>query len=89
MTEKKQDKFDALGQKLSPKKIYATLKCEKRKSEMSKSTPPDADAINKYFAKIGSVFAAEIKPIDKKLRLTESKTQWLRLPQIHKKLREF
>ena len=30
--------------------------------------PPDADVINEYFAKICSVLAAEIKPIDNKIR---------------------
>ena len=29
---------------------------------------PDADAINKNFAKIGSVLAAEINPIDNKIK---------------------
>ena len=36
---------------------------------------PDADAINEYFTKIGSVL--------------ESKKQWLQLPRIHKKLQKY
>ena len=78
-TEKKQANFDALGQNPSPKKIYATLKSKKRQSEMSKFAP-DADAINEYFAQIGSVLAAEIKPIDNKIKINRVKDTMVTTP---------
>ena len=79
-TEKKQANFDALGQNPSSKKIYATLKSKKkRQSEMSK-VAPDADAINEYFAKIGSVLAAEIKPSDNKNKINRVKETMVTTP---------
>ena len=45
---------------------------KKRQSEMSKFAP-DAVAINKYFDKIGSVLAAEMKPIDNKFKINRVK----------------
>ena len=74
-----QANFDALGQNPSAKKIYATLKSKKQQSEMSKFAP-DADAINEYFAKIGSVFAAEIKPIDNKIKINRVKDTMVATP---------
>ena len=67
-----QTNFDALGQKPSSNKIYATLKSKRRQSEMSKNAP-DEDAINEYFAKIGSVLAAEITPSDNKNKINRVK----------------
>ena len=66
-TEKRQANYDALGQNPSPKKIYATLKSKTRQSGMDQFAP-DADAINEYFANIGSVLAADIKPIDNNIK---------------------
>ena len=77
---KKQANFDALGPNPSPKKIYATLKSKKRQSEMSKFAP-DADAINEYFAQIGSVLAAEIKPIDNKIKINRVKDTMVTTPR--------
>ena len=34
---------------------------------------PDADAINEYFAEIGSFLAAEIKPVDNKIKINRVK----------------
>ena len=45
---------------------------KKRQSEISKFAPY-ADAINDYFAKIGSILAAEIKPIDNKIKINRVK----------------
>ena len=78
-TEQKQANFDALGQNPSPEKIYATLKSKQRQSEMSKFAP-DADAVNEYFAQIGSVLAAEIKPIDNKIKNNRVKDTMVTTP---------
>ena len=78
-TEKKQANFDALGQNFSSKKIFATLKSKKRQSVMSK-VAPDADAINEYFAKIGSVLAEEIKPSDSKNKINRAKESLVTTP---------
>ena len=77
-TGKKQANYDALGKNPSPKKIYATLKSKKRQSESKFA--PDADAINEYFAKIGSVLAAEIKPIDNKIKIDRVKDSMVTNP---------
>ena len=41
---------------------------------------PDADAINEYFAQIGSVLAAEIKPIDNKIKINRVKDTMVTTP---------
>ena len=78
-TEKKQANFDALDQNPSSKKMYATLKSKKRQSEMSK-VATDAEAINEYFANIGSVLAAEIKPSGNKNKINRVKETMVTTP---------
>ena len=41
---------------------------------------PDAYAINEYFAKIGSVLAAEIKPSDNKNKINRDKETMVTTP---------
>ena len=41
---------------------------------------PDADAINEYFAQIGSVLAAEIEPIDNKIKINRVKDTMVTTP---------
>ena len=65
-----QANFDVLGQNPSPRKYMQRSNKKKRQNVMN-NFALDADAINEYFAKIGSVLAAEIKPNDNKIKITE------------------
>ena len=76
---KKQASFYALGQSPSATKRYATVKSKKQQNEMSKLSP-DEEAVNEYFAKIGSILAAEIESIHNKIRINRVKDTMVTTP---------
>ena len=66
-TEKSKPISTHLVKILVSRKYMQRSNLKKRQSEISKFA--DADAINENFVKIGSVLAAEIKPIDNKINI--------------------